>query len=207
MWMTNRAKNKFSLIRSLLERRVTTSPEAIKAGFAASDVQEMGRVQLMSSPEASIVCMAERVYELSTVRRLDDQTCIGIVNNERRLAGASASVPPGDLISFFEWRVLIEHPTVRLSRSHVIMCAHAGEDLARRSGRRLPEHEDAFMYGHMRSINYELRQISEVVGRYYDGEISEEEFHASLAKATEAAMQRRTAAALTSRQRAVSDYR
>lgn len=87
MWAASKTKEKMSLIRALLVDRITSDPEAIRAGFSESDVRSMSDPQLLASPEATIVTIAQRLYELGTARRLADEVCIDIVNNERRYAG------------------------------------------------------------------------------------------------------------------------
>lgn len=198
MWAASKTKEKMSLIRALLVERITSDPEAIRAGFGESDVRSMSDPQLLASPEATIVTIAQRVYELSATRRLDEASCIGIVNNERRFAGY-ADHPPSNLVDFIVWRVKMEHKTAALHRRHVLHCAFAGEDLARRQCGRIPQDEDAFFYGQLRAVSYEMREVSAVVGDYYDGLISEDEFHDKLGQATRAMMERREAASLLSR--------
>lgn len=99
--------SKEDLIRSLVKKRVSNDPMASRMGFDARMVDSLDALQLISTPEGSIVTIVE-TYALMKKQGASDQHIFDGIEAHRSTIGNGAMPSPLDLESYAQYRIAVE---------------------------------------------------------------------------------------------------
>lgn len=95
------------LIRSLVKKRVSDDPTASRMGFDARMVDSLDAVQLISTPEGSIVTIVE-TYALMKKQGASDQQIFDRIEAHRSMIGSGTMPSPPNLESYTQYRIAVE---------------------------------------------------------------------------------------------------
>ena len=99
--------SKEDLIRSLVKKRVSNDPMASLMGFDASMVDSLDPLQLISTPEGSIVTIVE-TYALMKKQGTSDQQIFDCIEAHRSAIGSGTMPSPPNLESYIQYRIAVE---------------------------------------------------------------------------------------------------
>ena len=99
--------SKEDLIRSLVKKRVSNDPMASRMGFDARMVDSLDAIQLISTPEGSIVTIVE-TYALLKKQGASDRQIFDRIEAHRSTIGSGAMPSPLDLESYTQYRIAVE---------------------------------------------------------------------------------------------------
>jgi hypothetical protein len=171
----SQSDGKQDLIRVLLADRVNESPAARDRGFTDEDVKRLGRVGLMSTPEATLVSIAEGLNHLIENRGVNSRQAMEIMEVQRRAVGALSALPD-DFFVYGLQRVRLEHPTAQdVDEMHVRACMLAAERLTSMGGNS-SQVIAAFYFGKYKALQVEHANQTDAVSAYLEGESTDDEF-------------------------------
>ena len=99
--------SKEDLIRSLITKRVSNDPMASLAGFDARMVDSLGALELISTPEGSIVTIVETYANMKKQGASDQQIFDGIEAHRSTIGSGTMPSPP-TLESYTQYRIEVE---------------------------------------------------------------------------------------------------
>lgn len=99
--------SKEDLIRSLLKKRVSNDPMASLMDFDARMVDSLEALQLISTPEGTIVTIVE-TYALMKKQSASDQQIFDGIEAHRSIIGSGAMPSPPNLESYTQYRIALE---------------------------------------------------------------------------------------------------
>ncbi len=173
---TTYGKKKIELIKLLLEDRVRNDPNARDAGFTVYDVRQLSELQLLGTPEGTVVTIAESICELSINKGLSGIEAIGRVDNHRQKFKYSALKRPDHLKEYIQHRLLVELGVAgHLPEEHLLNCMMATEHMLFYPSEQ-GDAAHALKYAKLQSLKIRHRVIMDATCDYLDGELDQIEF-------------------------------
>lgn len=99
--------SKEDLIRGLVKKRVSNDPMASSMGFDARMVDSLDALELISTPEGTIVTIVE-TYALMKKQGASDQQIFDGIEAHRSTIGSGVMPSPLDLESYTQYRIAVE---------------------------------------------------------------------------------------------------